>query len=196
MKRVTIILVFLLSTIASFSQKQLSLQEFLKLCNDSELKFKMPKGYHIISVKENPDLFYSFAIKNEDGSMEIRYTIWSLKPALEQYRKSLKDKNSMMINPNNIYKGRVQANVLNMTGGLMYDIGSFPPLAVKKEFNADAGGSCFLKFNSEFGKGYTYGQFVYLHKDNVADVIITFMSNNKEKHSDLMMKGFYSLTFK
>lgn len=78
----------------------------------------------------------------------------------------------------------------------MYNIGAFPAKATKKEFNADNGGSCFLEFNSEFGKGYEYGQFIYLHKDDTADAIVTFMSNNKETHADLMMVGFHSLTFK
>ena len=101
-----------------------------------------------------------------------------------------------MIPPNNIYVGRIQANVLNMTGGQMYEIGPFPSEAVKKEFNADAGGSCFFDFNCEFGIGYKYGHFMYLHKDDIADVIVTFMSNDKETHPDLMMAGFHSLVFK
>ena len=180
----------------SYGQNQLTITEFESLCDSSGLKFNMPAGYKIIDIKENRDLGYSFSVINTDSTMEIRYTIWSLKPALEQYEKSLKDSNSMMIPPNNTYKGRIQANVLNMTGGQIYDIGAFPPQAVKKEFNADNGGSCFFEFNCEFGKGYKYGQFMYLHKDNVADVIVTFMSNNKETHSDLMMIGFHSLIFK
>ena len=101
-----------------------------------------------------------------------------------------------MANPNKIYKGRIQANVLNMTGGQNQNIGPFPPQAVKKEFNANAGGSSFFEFNCEFGEGYKYGQMVYLHKDNVADVIITYMSNDKTTHTDLMMKPFHALTFK
>ncbi|WP_412984587.1 hypothetical protein [Pontimicrobium sp. IMCC45349] len=174
----------------------MTLPEFESLCDSSGLQFTMPEGYKIIDIKENRDLGYSFAVINSDSTMEIRYTIWSLKPALKQYEESLKDSNLTMIPPNNIYKGRIQANVLNMTGGQMYNIGPFPPQAVKKEFNADAGGSCFFEFNCEFGKGYKYGQFMYLHKDDTADVIVTFMSNNKEIHSDLMMVGFHSLKFK
>jgi hypothetical protein len=197
MKRILLTFSFLISMIGiSYGQDQLTITEFENLCDSSGLKFNMPDGYKTIDVKENGDLGYSFAVINSDSTMEIRYTIWSLKPALEQYEKSLKDSNLMMIPPNNIYKGRIQANVLNMTGGQMYDIGSFPPKAVKSEFNADTGGSCFFEFNCQFGKGYKYGQFMYLHKDNVADVIVTFMSNNKETHSDLMMVGFHSLTFK
>ncbi|SEB35637.1 hypothetical protein SAMN04489761_0078 [Tenacibaculum sp. MAR_2009_124] len=189
------LLVISFISLNTFAQQQ-TLQEFKKECDASDLQFKMPKGFKRIDTKENGDLYYSYAIINEDASMEVRYTIWSLEPALEEYKKTLKDENAMMIPVNNIYKGRVQTNVLNMTGGVMYSIGAFHPKAVKKEFHADAGGSCFLEFNSEFGKGYTYGQFIYLHKDDVADVIVTFMSNDKSKHSDLMMQAFYALTFK
>lgn len=196
MKKTISILTLILLFGISYGQNQLTLTDFEKLCDSSGLQFTMPKGYKIIDVKENRDLGYSFAVINTDSTMEIRYTIWSLKPALEQYEESLKDSNSIMIPPNNIYKGRIQANVLNMTGGQMYNIGPFPTQAVKKEFNADAGGSCFFEFNCEFGKGYKYGQFMYLHKDDTADVIVTFMSNNKETHSDLMMVGFHSLKFK
>lgn len=197
MKRILITFNFLFLLVGiSYGQNQLTLTEFQKLCDSSELDFTMPEGYKIVDVKENPNLGYSFALINADSSMEIRYTIWSLKSAIEQYKESLKDSNSVMIPPNNTYKARIQTNVLNMTGGQMYDIESFPSQAVKREFNADAGGSCFFEFNCEFGKGYKYGQFVYLHKDDIADIIVTFMSNDKETHADLMLAGFHSLKFK
>lgn len=196
MKKIISIISLILTVSISYGQNQLTLSEFETICDSSGLVFSMPEGYKIVEVKENRDLAYSFAVIGPDSTMEIRYTIWSLKPALEQYEESLKDRNSIMIPPNNIYKGRVQANILNMTSGQMYKIGPFPTQAVKKEFNADAGGSCFFEFNCEFGKGYKYGQFMYLHKDDTADVIVTFMSNNKKTHSDLMMVGFHSLKFK
>jgi hypothetical protein len=197
MNRIAVLLITMLLSIGmSSSQDQITQKEFETFCDSSGLEFTMPEGYTIAKVFENRDLWFSFAVINADSTMEIRYTIWSLKSALEEYEASLKDSNSMMVPPNNIYKGRIQANMLNMSGGEMYNIGPFPPQAVKREFNADAGGSCFLEFNCQFGEGYTYGQFVYLHKDDVADAIVTFMSNDKETHSELMDAGFHSLKFK
>lgn len=196
MKKVFLTLIVLISCSSLFGQEQLSLAEFKNLCDSNELSFEMPKGYQITPVKSNPDLGYSFAIKNADSTMEIRYTIWSLKPMLAEYEASLKDSNAIMVPPNNIYKGRIQANMLNMTGGQFTNIGAFPTDAVKREFNADAGGSCFFPFNCKFGEGYKFGQFMYLHKDNVADVIVTFMSNDADKHPDLMLEGFHALKFK
>ena len=183
-------------TISDDKGKIVKADEFQKYIDTIGLQFTMPPDYTETFVKENKDLWYSFAIKDKQADFEVRYTVWSLKPTIAEYEKCKLDTNCTMVSPNVIYKGRIQANVLNMTGGQDWDIGPFPPQAVKKEFNADAGGSSFFEFNCGFGEGYKYGQMVYLHKDNVADVIITFMSNDKTTHSDLMMKLFYALTFK
>lgn len=195
MKKLSTLIGFMLITSITFSQND-AIEEFQNFVDSCGMQFEMPEGYSVIDVKENRDLWYSFAIINADSTMEVRYTIWSLASAKLNYEASLKDSNTLMIPHNNIYKGRNQSNVLNMTGGEWYDIGAFPPQAVMKEFNADAGGSCFFRFNCQFGEGYEFGQFVYLHKDDIADVIITYMSNNQETHSDLMNIAFHSLIFK
>lgn len=128
-------------------------EEFQKHINPIGLIYLMSSGYKETFVTENKDLKYDFAIKSENADFEVRYTIWSLKPTLEEYKKCKLDKNCTMVNPNSIYQGIVEANVLNMTAGLDADIGPFPPMAVREEFNADSGGSSFFAFDCEFGKG-------------------------------------------
>lgn len=197
-----IIGLFVLTIIASafttseMKGKIIKVSEFQKYVDTIGLKFIMPPDYKETYVKENKDLWYGLAIKDKNSDFEVRYSVWSLQPTVEQFNKCKLDTNCLMVSPNVIYKGRIQSNVLNMTGGQDIDIGAFPPQAVKKEFNADNGGSSFFQFNCGFGKGYKFGQMVYLHKDNVADVIITFMSNDKSTLSYLMEKSFYALTFK
>ena len=197
-----IIGLFVLTIIASafttseMKGKIIKVSEFQKYVDTIGHTFIMPPDYKETYVKENIDLWYGFAIKDKNSDFEVRYSVWSLQPTVEQFNKCKLDTNCLMVSPNVIYKGRIQSNVLNMTGGQDIDIGAFPPQAVKKEFNADNGGSSFFQFNCGFGKGYKFGQMVYLHKDNVADVIITFMSNDKSTLSYLMEKSFYALTFK
>ena len=192
-----LILTFILTAFTFSNDKGeiIKVIEFQKYVDSIGLKFTMPSEYKETHVKENKDLWYNFAIKNINEDFEIRYTVWSLKSTIKEYEKCKLDTNCLMVSPNLIYKGRIHSNVLNMTGGQEIAIGAFPPLALKKEFNADNAGSSFFQFNCNFGKGYKYGQMIYLHKDNVADVIITFMSNDKSKHSDLMGKAFHTLTF-
>lgn len=177
--------------------KIVPLAGFKAMIDTTGLKFEMPPGYKETYVTENRDLYYGFAIKNDTTDFEVRYSIWPLKPELEEYKKcKLDSAHCTMVNPNSLYSGRAISNVLNMSGGSSMNVQSFPPTAVKKEFNADKGGSSFFEFNCEFGKGYKYGQMIVLHKDDVADVIITYLSNDKETHSALMMVPFHSLTFK
>jgi hypothetical protein len=198
-KIIGLFILTVIMTAFTFSEdkgKIVKVAEFQKDVDSIGLKFIMPPDYEETYVKENRDLWYSFAIKDKNADFEVRYTVWSLKSTIKEYEKCKLDTNCLMVSPNVIYKGRIQSNVLNMTGGQDIDIGPFPPQAVKKEFNADNGGSSFFQFNCGFGTGYKYGQMVYLHKDNVADVIITFMSNDKSTHSDLMDKSFHALTFK
>lgn len=185
-------LIFL--TINSYSQA-LSLEEFQKQARISGLWFEMPIGYKIKEVKENRDLQYSFAIINIEETMEVRYSLFPMKEMLKEYEESKNNPNIVMVNPNNIYTSLMVANGMNMTNGKFLDIIDFPKVAVQKEFNADYGGNTFFEFNCEFGKGYKYGQFVCLHKENTADVIITFMSNDGKTHHDLMMIPFHALTF-
>jgi hypothetical protein len=195
MKKTYLFFIFNLFHLTIFSQN-ITVEEFQKQIAESGLQFEMPVGYKTKEVKKNRDLQYSFAIINTEGTMEVRYSIFPMKQMLIEYEKSKNDPNVTMINPNKLYIGIMQSNGLNMTNGKMVDIGDFPPFAVKKEFNADYGGNAFFEFNCEFGKGYKYGQFVCLHKENLADVIITFMSNDRYTHSDLMEIPFHALTFK
>ncbi len=195
MRKTLLIALFLFLSANSYCQT-LTLEEFQKQAALSGLQFEMPIGYKIKEVKKNRDLQYTFAIINLDETMEVRYSLFPMKQMLIEYEKSKSNPNQIMINPNNVYIGIMNSNGLNMTGGKMVDIGDFPTKAVKKEFNADYGGSAFLEFNCEFGKGYKYGQFVCLHKENVADAIITFMSNDRKTHSELMDTPFHALTFK
>lgn len=173
-----------------------SVAEFQAEVDSSGMIFEMPEGFASTEIIENKDLHYSFAITNADQSMEIRYTIWPLKQSLLEYEESLQDSTKTMVNPNKLFQARVQANMMNMTGGQIYNITKFPPAAVRKEFNANQGGACFFEFNCDFGKDWVYGQFIYLHKENQADVIITFMSKDADRHAELMQPAFHALKFK
>ena len=201
MKKKIIGLIVLTVVITSFTSvndkgKIVKVQEFQQFIDVIGLKFTMPPNYEETYVKENNDLWYCFAMKDKIADFEARYTVWSLKPAIENYEKCKLDPSCVSVSPNVIYEGLIQANVLNMTGGQEWNIEKFTTQAVKEEFNADAGGASFFEFNCGFGKGYKYGFMVYLHKDDVADVIITFMNNDTATISELMEISFHALTFK
>ena len=172
----------------------LTLKTFTEDAAKLGLRFVMPSGYHIKETLSNRDLQYSFAIINSDSTMEVRYSFFPLKPLLKKYALAKKAK-KIMINPDSIYLGLMKANSMSMTNGIIPDVNEVPS-EIANGFNADYVGTHSFEFMCEFGKGYIYGQFLCLHKKSVADVIITFMSNDIKTHADLMAIPYYALTFK
>src|SRR5258705_1201346 len=122
-----------------------TVKEFSDFIDSVGLRFTMPENYKETYVVENGDLWYGFAIKSKSEDFEIRYSVWSLRPTIEEFEECKRNPNCKMVDPNNIFKGRVDANVLNMTAGQGAQIGYFPKDAVKEEFNADVGGSSFFE---------------------------------------------------
>lgn len=192
----TLLLLTALMPMAIGQNHVVSAREFSNMIDSVGLKFTMPDNYKEADVIENGDLFYSFAMKHKNSDFEVRYSIFPMKQKLAEYELCKTTPGCAMVHPNRFFQAIAEVNVLNMTAGKGASIDPFPKDAVKREFHADVGGSAFFEFNCAFGKGYRYGQMVALQKDGVAEVIITFMSNNKSKHSELMFEVFHSLTFK
>ena len=176
--------------------------EFKTFADKVGLKFTMPSNYKETYVKETGDLLYQFAMKGKKADIEVRYSVWDLKPMKEQFEQYQLDTSVVMAIPsvNFIYIGLIQANVLNMTQGkyseIVPEIVPYPSEAVQNDFNTDTGGFAFFEFNCNFGTGYKYGQMIYVHKDDVADVIITIMFNNLKTFEKYMPEVFGTLTFK
>ena len=76
-------------TISDDKGKIVKVDEFKKYIDTIGLKFELPPDYKETYVKENKDLWYSFAIKDNKAEFEVRYTIWSLKPTIAEYEKCI-----------------------------------------------------------------------------------------------------------
>jgi len=191
MKKIFLLAAFtIIATAFTFrgDDKIVTVSEFEKIADSAGLLFEMPVGYKECVIKSNFDLPYQFAIKNEEADFEVRYSVWPMTSLLEN--------TNTKQDPNSMHKILFITTVMNMTGGTGAKINPFPINALKETFNADDGSVSFFEFNSEFGKGYKYGQMVCLHKNNTTNVIITFLSNDKQKHSELVLKAFHTLKFK
>lgn len=193
MKAKFLIVLLMFLAVTTYSQT-LDLRELNKEIAPMGLQFAMPTGYQSIQTLHNRDLHYSFALLNADSTMEVRYSFFSIKPLLKRYKKELKAKR-IMLNPDSLHVGLMLSNGKSMTNGIIPVIEKLSADSVKR-FNADYAGTSSFEYLCEFGKGYRYGQFVCIHKDKKADVIISFLSNDKKRYADLMAIPYYALTFK
>jgi hypothetical protein len=187
----------LLFTLTSFASDNLP-KQFLDLLFRSGLTFQQVSGLVATKIIYNEQMNYEYAIKYPNKRFEIRYSIRPLDKLLIEYRKNLKNKKKGEIytNPNTGYYTQFQAIILNISGGKLPEIRIFEKAAVKEEFNADWGATTYVELGKEFGQNYKYCMVLALHKSNLGDAYIFYLSDSQVGFNELVDPAFYSLRFK
>jgi hypothetical protein len=150
----------------------------------------MPQDFEEIEVKRNYNIFYQYAIKDKHSNFEIRIFI---KPFKDIFRDTLN------FNPNKFSLSFLSSVALNASGNVIPDIPQidlFPQDGVKKEFNADWGGTTAFVPNTEFGKGFSFCALNCLRKNDICEVYIFYMFDDVPNQRSLMQKGFYAIKFR
>ncbi len=186
--------VFLL-VILNFNSFGQNFKEFKSLLGNCGMNVNIPAGFREAKIVENDDMNYEYAIKYPDKDFELRYAIRPIRYkeyANDTVKRELEGQSPFR---NSSYGTILHTIVLNITGGVDYEIQAFDKNAVKKEFNADWGATTFVVLKSDFGKGYKYCMIVTIHKDDVADAYYFYLSNTKENFSENEDPLFHTLRF-
>lgn len=197
MTRIRLVLLGLLFLgLTAFLEKKLP-KTFTRLLDRGKMSFLRPDGLVEVPTIENEQMNYEYALKYPDKNFEVRYAIRPLDILLKEYQKSLKKKKEgeTILHPNKYYSPSLQATVLNISGGQLPDISQFDKEAVKNEFNADWGATTFVTVGEEFGQAYKYCVVVAIHKDDIGDAYIFFLSDTKVDFDKNMQTAFHSLRF-
>ena len=179
----------------SFSVKP---DQFSELLTRSDLIFTQPENFTSVEIVDQNNMQYEYALKHNSKNFEVRYAIRPLDELLKTYEKKEKNKKEGDINihPNKLYKTLLQSTTMNISGGYLPEMVVFDSLAVRQEFNADWGATTYVEVGNAFGANYKYCITVAIHKNNVADAYLFFLSDNTENFDDIMLTAFHSLKFK
>ena len=172
-----------------------NLKEFKSLLSDCGMNVSIPPGFVESKVIDNNDMSYEYAIKYSDKDFELRYSIRPIrytKYANDTVKSEMEGQRAFR---NSSYSIILKTVMLNITGGVEYEVQAFDKNAVKSEFNADWGATTFVELKSEFGKGFKYCMIVTIHKDDVADAYYFYLANSKDKFSENMDPLFHILRF-
>jgi len=183
--------------LTSFQEKKLP-RTFSKLLDRGKMTFTKPDGLTEVPTIENEQMNYEYALKYTDKNFEVRYAIRPLDIIMKEYQESIKNKKEgeSILHPNKYCSPSLQATVLNISGGQLPNISQFDNEAVKNEFNADWGATTFVAVGEEFGQSYKYCVVVAIHKDDIGDAYIFFLSDTKVDFDKNMQTAFHSLRFK
>jgi hypothetical protein len=171
------------------------LTEFMSTLKDCGMNLNIPSGFIESKVISNDDMGYEYAVKYPDKDFELRYAVRPIRYKIyanDTIRKDMEDQRAFR---NSAYATIFETVMLNITGGVEYEVQAFDVSAVKKEFNADCGATSFVELKSDFGKGFKYCMMVTIHKDDVADAYYFYLSNSKDKFSENMKPLFHTLQF-
>ncbi len=173
--------------------------DFNTLLKDHNIQFKAPTGFKSTPVIENPDLTYNYALLSVKDSIEVRYTIFPLASLMSDYETNLADPNVTVVNPNKYYESMYMANILSISqlgAGNMPTQNSLHSEVARIEFNADFAATSLFDCNSEYAKDYDHCLFILVHKENVADIYISILSDDQSKIEEKLLEVFKSINFK
>lgn len=157
----------------------------------------MPKDMIEAECIKNKQMNYEYAIKSVGKNFEARYAIRPLDSLIINYEKEGKKG----IHPNKYGDMSFRATLMNIAiggpnSGMMPEVYYFDSLDVKKEYNADWGATSMIMTGPEFGgTKYKYCVALVLHKDNLGDAYVFFLSDNQEDMMKDMESSYYALKF-
>jgi len=166
----------------------------VRALQETEATFVIPDGFHMVPVRENPDVRYDFAISSEEVKLEIRFLLRPLNKDIEEFIQ----RSSSGPHPNIYHEALLLTMCLNLSGGTICEPVPFNPGEVKAEFNADAGFTTLVDLNSVFGRGFRRAVINVLHRDNVGDLYVFYLFDDiSSVYSHLFRDDvFHTLKFK
>jgi len=175
--------------LAEYFAKALSETDFYKYVKNNHLSFTIPSGYVKTDVIPNGDMPYQFAIKLKNAEFEARYYIETI-PEIKAKLKDVKNH----ININELFLTFFQTSVMNVSQDDP-KILRFETSDVQNEFNTNVGLYSSFPGNSGYSGSYKYVHMMVFHKDNIADIYITFLWNEQSVCDENIEKVFHAMKF-
>ncbi|PJZ51117.1 hypothetical protein [Leptospira saintgironsiae] len=206
MKKIILSLCFVLILASCKSttkrEKPQEMSHFKNLLAETNLLIRqiVPPKFNPVPKDEEIPYHYDYALLSDDKQIEIRYIVRSI-PGLLKEIEEIKKNNpkAVMVAPKkNDYIIHFSTFLINLGGEFAAtSYAAFPPKAVKDEFGADWGSSTAFEMVPGTDKKFRYCYLTALHKDNMADVYILYLSNDSEKLIQFAKKTylFYNLRF-
>ena len=185
----------LFAFIFSYSGFGQSRAEFEALVKESGLTLNIPESFIESPIVANKNMDYEYAVKYPEKDFILRIAIRPIQYKVypnDSVKKAVEGKIKIR---NTTYEANMKSVLYAISGGYDYEFKAFDKASAKDEFNADWGAITLVELRSEFGKGYRFCMVMALHKDNVADAYMFFLSNSQDSFQVAMRPLFHSLRF-
>lgn len=194
----TVVIGLLLIALTSFTTEKTT-SGFQETLQKTKMSFSMPKDFKETTIIPNNHMNYEYAIKHIEKNFEVRFAIRPLGDRMTAFYEKEKNKKTGEVNlsPNKSYQASFLAITMNVSGIMdkLPRTSTFPPEAIKAEFNADWGAMTMVEPRKEFGQDYKYCMIIAIHKDDAADAYYFYLADDQQTLKEQMQAVFHSLKF-
>lgn len=192
MKRVRILALTLLPWVSSFlyaSQLETSFQDLLQ---EAGLIFNPPQQYRKIDVV-NKGLFpYEHALRKDNNSLEVRY---SIRP-LSRIEMDYEDPHNAAPEPNHIFTMMFTALIGQLSSGGSSPHREYQQQEAQTRFNADWAALSVFDVEPEYSTDFSQAFLLALHKNNLSDAYMVILFNDYSEIKPALEQVMQSLRFK
>lgn len=155
--------------------------DFLALLKETGVLLTPPENFVACVSQPNSIFAYQHAHRSPSGDLELRYRIDSIRRLQEERRIANEGVDVLASTDlNKLHEYAFLAMLFNLHGGQISPTTIFTPEGAAEMFGADWAAMCFLSLASnDFAPGYNTAGAFCIHKDDVADVYLIAVFNDR-----------------
>ncbi len=166
--------------------------DFSHLLNEAGLIFELPNASHPIDIQANALFPYEYAVRLDNDSMEIHY---SIRP-LSRIEIAYEDPHNAAPEPNHIFNMMFTALIGQLSDGGNSPHREYSPQDAKAKFNADWAGLSVFDLEPGYSANYKQAFLVAMHKNNLSDAYLVILFNDYQSIKPELDRVMQSLRFK
>jgi len=168
----TIIFLLPLFLINCSAQKHSKKTSFKDILNKYNLELNTPSDFREVSVKNNSNIKYQYALKHDSTEFEIRFLVTTIDTTIN-------------LSNSKAFLSLFTSVVLNASGYIIPKIPIIQELGydfANQEYNADEIAVSSFLSKSKFTDGFNICSVIGIQKNQINAVFIFFMIKNKKKN--------------
>ena len=188
----TSVLVFLFCYIPVSAATLTSPPSFNDLLEEAGLSFELPPQYQKVEIVENEFFPHEHAIRKNDGSLEVRYSIRPLSRIEIDYE----DPHNAAPEPNHIFTMMFTALIGQLSSGGSSPHREYRLEEAKSRFNADWAALSVFDVEPDYSSDFSQAFLVAMHKNNLSDAYMVILFNDYQQIKPILDQAMQSLRFK
>lgn len=144
----------------------------------ARMSFAVPAGFTLVAPVDNPHWQYPFAMRADDGSVEVRVRIDDLGAQRAEEAACKARPGCVRASTNELWRTwhfAIAANIAGARPDAMPEIQELDRADVASDFGGDAAALALVDVDAKFGAQHPHGLVAIIHKDDRAAAVVVLL---------------------